>query len=284
MQQVGNSTAQIGRKDELIGLLEAESNNKAERIAQYEDQLSVLRKETSEMRAQLATVIGERDGLQNRGEDYESQLETSESLRKEADEREAKMQEQYNELALALNATEAQRRSGLLTARADEVMKRVRMLEEAVADAKSEVDTLSLELGSKNGRIEKLTNDLQKLEGSKSGAEEQVSSLREELLTRTRELKDLTLAHEALHREQRQVLDKLGRVEEVLAQKEEHVEVGHVEPALRAPSHLDGMSRSSVGRLPLLGLVEPTRRTSCAMLWPRPKQATRESFETSTKS
>jgi chromosome segregation ATPase len=225
MQQVGNTTAQIGRKDELIGLLEAESSNKAERIAQYEEQLSALRKETSEMRAQLATVVGERDALLNKSEDYESQLETSESLRKEADEREARMQEQYDELALALNATEAQRRSGLVTARAEEVMKRVRELEDAVVDAKSEVDTLSLELGSKDGKIEKLTNDLHKLEGNKTSAQEQVSLLREELLTRTRELKDLTLAHEALHREQRQVLDKLGRVEEVLAQKEEHVEV-----------------------------------------------------------
>eukprot|EP00045_Choanoeca_perplexa_P005203 m.44111 g.44111 ORF g.44111 m.44111 type:complete len:917 (-) comp12993_c0_seq1:81-2831(-) len=224
MQQVGNSTAQIGRKDELIGLLEAECANKADRIAQNEDQLAAARQEASELHAQLATTAAERDGLQNKSEDLVNQLETSESLRKEADEREGKAQELYNELALALNATEAQRRSGLVTARAEEVMKRIKELEEAVADSKSEVDTLSLELGSKESKIEKLTHDLERLEGGKGGAEEQVSSLREELLTRTRELKDLTLAHEALHREQRQLLDKLNRVEEVLAQKDEHVE------------------------------------------------------------
>eukprot|EP00730_Choanoeca_flexa_P003793 TRINITY_DN11502_c0_g1_i1.p1 TRINITY_DN11502_c0_g1~~TRINITY_DN11502_c0_g1_i1.p1 ORF type:complete len:915 (+),score=243.51 TRINITY_DN11502_c0_g1_i1:144-2888(+) len=224
MQQVGTTTSQLARKDEMIGLLEAESANKAERIAQQEEQLSSLREECSSLSAKLATAQADAERNGNQLEDLEAQLATSEALRKEADERETKTQEQFDELAVAIQATEAQRRAGLVLTRANEVMDHVAQLENQLAEAKSELDTLALESSSKTGKIETLEADLAKAHDARGSADEQVTSLREELLTRTRELKDLTLAHEALHREQRQACDKLSRVEEVLAQKEDHIE------------------------------------------------------------
>ncbi|EDQ86954.1 uncharacterized protein MONBRDRAFT_10463 [Monosiga brevicollis MX1] len=224
MQGTAAAEAQITRKDEMIQLLEADTKQRAERIAQLEEKNEALRVQFNELRASSAELEAERNGLQNRVADLESQIETSDALRKEADEREGRLQDQLTELADALQATDAQRRAGTVLNRAETVMKELETLRATVADLKSEHGTLSLESGGKDSRIEQLQATLARTEEGRANADEQISNLRDELLQRTRELKDLTLSHEALHREHRAALEKLARVEEVVASKDEHIE------------------------------------------------------------
>jgi DNA repair exonuclease SbcCD ATPase subunit len=205
---------------------------------------------------------------------------------------EEKLRSQLDEVAHALLATETQRRSGLLVQRVEEVMARLKDVEGKLAGLQTEKGTMALERGSKDAKITQLegkrppktgaplrtlfpiagvrvptrsAETLGKGQEQRALLEEQITHLREELLARTRELKDLTLAHEALHRvrswlrqtppppthptaigrfmvgllwqEQRQVLDRYARVEDVVGQKQEEIEVGERpnQPAGRTP-------------------------------------------------
>jgi chromosome segregation ATPase len=226
LQESQNRASQLSMKEELIALLEDENKHKQARLDEQDKAFTSLRTELLQAQERNTDLTGECTTLEHRISELESQLQTGETLRKEAEAREGKVRDTYLELADTLGATEAQRQSNTVITRAKQVVAELDRVSAELRELQREHEVVSHEGSSRSLRAEQLQRDLERAGAEHKRLEGEAGSLRQDLLSRTRELKDMTLAHEQLHRELRNAEERVARFDDVIREKDRYAEVG----------------------------------------------------------
>eukprot|EP00049_Salpingoeca_infusionum_P014305 m.267428 g.267428 ORF g.267428 m.267428 type:complete len:948 (+) comp15639_c0_seq1:280-3123(+) len=224
LQKVDAAQSEIALKADAVSSLEDQLSQQQARIEEQTGIIAALRDEVLGASADGASHTATIESLTSDLERTQSELQTSEDLRRASEEREAKSKVLYNEIAQLVGASEGQRLSGLVSTKVRELVGERDGLQAEVKLLKQDHQLTSQERQTSVVRAEHLERTIARAQEEKQKAESETVSLREELLARTRELKDSMLSQEAMVRDARALEDRIQRYEDIIAQKDRDLE------------------------------------------------------------
>lgn len=211
-------------KSDLIMLLEEEAKAQKQRLAQATELTAELRKELLTVEAACEEQKKATEAETARADDLNKRLETTEALRKETAEKHDSLRKLYDDVADRVGASEVQKSMGLVHVRIDEVLAdktsgQKELLEAQRVSGLGELAKQTLELQLKQAQAE-----VQAYKDAAAAKDTELSELRTELLDGTRQLRELTLTHDAVHREKYYQDERAHQLTEQIAQKEAQLE------------------------------------------------------------
>lgn len=219
-----NLTLQLSRRDEIMSSHEGEQKAASGKLREAEGAIAALQGQLRALELKGTTLQHEVEHGAEREKSLAAQLATSEAMRKDALAREDKLKAAYGELANALNATEVQRATLTVSAKLADWMGEHTALATEAAGLRNELRLAGQTAEGLKLKIEQLTGEIAMLHEDGKRREIEVAGLRDELLLRTRELRDMTMAREADAREHYSKDENTRRLQEALEQKERHVQ------------------------------------------------------------
>lgn len=225
VQESENKSITMANKEEVIRSFAEQKKDMQSHIDAQSEVICSLRDDLSKLQSESHERTEEIEHLQSKIGSLEEQLETAHSLRQAEENRVEQQKKLYVEVAEALQATESQKHSGLVSHRAKEILAARDQAESELRNLQKEFAVVSRENSSKDTTIAQLERAVERGSDDRERMEKSQSSLREELLARTRELKDATVAQESLTRELRLQEERNSRYDDIIAEKDRQIEV-----------------------------------------------------------
>jgi len=265
MDKCESTLTQASRRDELVKLLEADIGHKQQRLEQSERLVSTLQNQTGEKELQAQKWQGEAENRARAMTDMETQVRKLDAARTEAEQRgertRAMLQELCDMLGTAVDshglglrphgaaaklrevlATETRLRQELTEVRqaaelrqyelqtrdmaSEQVRAESGRLQEALRAKDSEINALREELLTRTRDLrgmasEQTRAETARLQDALRAKDSEINTLREELLVRTRDLRSLTLTHTTTERDDRTRYEQLQQLQLALQQKDQ---------------------------------------------------------------
>ncbi|EGD74840.1 hypothetical protein PTSG_07070 [Salpingoeca rosetta] len=216
--------ATLGSKEDLISTLEEQKADMQAHMDEQRSTIASLRDDITALTAAQAEKDEEIEKLTGQVSSLETQVLTADELRQAEEERVERQRKLYDELAEILQATEGQRQSGMVSSKAREVVAARDALEADLQALRKEFAVVQRESNAKDTTIAQMERAAERNAAERERMDGEATSLREELLARTRELKDATIAQESLTREARLQEERIGRYDDIIAEKDKQIE------------------------------------------------------------
>lgn len=223
MEKGEGALSQAGRREELVKLLESDISHKQQRLEQSERLVLGLQGQLGDKDLALQKWQAEAESRSRVVADLETQIRKFDSHRAELEQRSERIRQAYSELCDIMGVADIHRQAFSAGARLREILSVESKLRQELQEVKQNAELRQYEFSNRSAASDQLKSEVARLQDMLRAKDGELAALREEVLVRTRDLRNLTVTHSSAEREERARAEQLARLQTAIEQRDHQI-------------------------------------------------------------